>query len=1217
MKQVLNLSVLFQADKSVRALEQTIYGADQTLPIDESMVRQLAARDSYNDENADASVLEKTTSDVASEKSFKKASNVSLYGQEETLPLDISYVRQLARRDMKDAEAPTLPETPGWSDKSLPSSGKMSDTTFYGHDVTASVDMSLIRHMAQKDAEEENQNVEMSVDQTTPGEMTFEESDKTVKIDFGLIRKLAQKDRETAPSSEPEISRYNVTLDASPQRFSFSSPRQLVRELEPRKIIPGQTGSYKFETPQKIRADTTKIEEEQSPEISLDLTADSEVSFAPRTPLRAYVSILDDLGEEDSGEIIFKDTPKVPVPDSPKPVLTTPSSIKKRKRFADSLAAAAQLEAIVEEEHAVPTFVPGGKEERFRTKDTSKRVRSTSATGLSPVVKTPARRRSSSRSASDLAPDSSFTSTVAQKLGDTSDTPADVSVKQIEKSKQMSITTETPRRRTRSSVSETEAEPGQVTTSSKSLIKSQISVESEHTADLSLVQQTQSYKQDLSTSTLAETPRRRTRSSVSETEVEPSKVIAPIKSPKKSQVSVESEPTKSSPKESQDHVKAVTPPKLPEEIQPATDIEPTQTGTPTKSTPEFHSTAEIKVSTSTESPPKMLDPVESEPTKHRSPAEESKEIVLSVIESEPSKNASPDKAEIKLVTSPAEDVDVSMEVDTSESSDAFKSFSPKNDSKKEESDQTATLKLEDSNENHFQSLPTTPEVALAEVTPTEDASCLKTEVAAGTIDASHVEDVPQIETSMKVAEHAVPEKKPVELIVSEVSKPSDHEHTESQSRTRRSKMSSSISHPSPAVTRPRRRTKSSLSESTTSEPVTLEVKAQAKVQPESKLEISTSAIEQDAIVEPVQDQAKVQHEAKVELEQDRVEPTQKESDLRDSTSVVLKEVAPVQDGDAVTLKVEAQGSVQLESKVELATSTVGLEGEMEPVQDQAEVEHESKVELVVTAEVKPIQTQSDISIPASDVEKETKSVQPDEDQMEIVQDQAKVELAIPMEEDDNLEPVQHHIDDLVTESVQGGVVDKMELVRDQAKVELVEETVEAKGLQVSAVESKRGKTMSHASPFFVEGVVARRRTRSTLSESEPEAEVIGLPLGRKAKKSETEPSVSSTPGRRSKKSESVKEIVSSAEPVEIDLPEVEPEIQPAKGTTPARSRKFEAQSSEGMDEGPAPVSIIEDSTPVVSLSRRSRRGETLEELVPSTPEAKQDAATPLTDSAAR
>ena len=222
-----------------------------------------------------------------------------------------------------------------------------------------------------------------------------------------------------------------------------------------------------------------------------------------------------------------------------------------------------------------------------------------------------------------------------------------------------------------------------------------------------------------------------------------------------------------------------------------------------------------------------------------------------------------------------------------------------------------------------------------------------------------------------------------------------------------------------------------------------------------------------------------------------------------------------------------------------------------------------------------------------------------------------------MEEDDNLEPDQDFSDNLVspsgleneTESVQGGAVDKVEPIQESAKVELVEDTVET-----DVVSKKRGKSTSHttASPFVVEGVV-RRRTRSTLSESEPVVPVVGLTPGRKPKKSETEPTASSTPSRRSKKPETVEKIVTSAEP---DLPEVEPEIQTAKGTTPARSRKFEGQSSEDMDEGPAPVSIIDDSTPVASPSRRLRKGETLKELVPSTPEPKQD-VTPLTDSAAR
>jgi len=533
-------SVAFASNKTLS--EHTMYGHQDTMPVDVDLVRMLASRDlqpltpgRLNNTMAasNVSALESDQSYVSGE----KGSNVTIYGHDETMAVDVSLVRNLAQRDLQSAakaaeEEFKFPSTPRFGDRlKVPqverSSVSAVESSMYGHDVTMPVDVSFVRRLVEKDladhrASEEVSNMSTNNDET--GNVSILKEDNCAeKFDLNLIVKMADKDRASSvqveepeasqsiagaltqtkvdsdlDKSESETARDNVTIDSSinvPEKelekkavtFSFSEPKELLVEsaTADKESENNKSVEFKFDAPESVQL----VQEEQSSMLALDTTAKVDLDFVrklaqkdlasavPTTPLSvrsANVSTLEPLNEDDSGEITFKTTVTPrAVPESP--------SVKKRKRFTEAvLASVSHLESILEEDSATPPVVLGVKEERFRVSKATptKRLRSVSATHTSPMVLgTPSRRRSS-QSASDASV--AATSPASSEHQTEQMPPAEVSAKVVE----TPSTVEGPRRRTRSSRSGTEIElPAPATTTndekiSDIIVETKVSVES-------------------------------------------------------------------------------------------------------------------------------------------------------------------------------------------------------------------------------------------------------------------------------------------------------------------------------------------------------------------------------------------------------------------------------------------------------------------------------------------------------------------------------------------------------------------------------------------------------------------------------------------------------------------------------------------------------------------------------------------------------------------
>ena len=388
-----------------RVAETTMYGPDVTMAVDVDLARILASQDSETNVSQNVTTFgAEMDQSVVSSGNSNKGSNVTMYGHDETIPVDVSFVRRLAQRDAEEEleeDSFCVPKTPRSVDRSAifgrsTSGDRVSDATMYGSDGTMPVDVSFVRHLAKNDAEEE----EMETEQTS-----YSGGVSIVDLDHAETNK-----------TDSSISQMTVSDTFSMNRFSFSEPKELVIQKsgpETEEVTEAnRSGEFKFEEPQNISVAEPKqkidIKSPESSILVLDSTQEvAEIDLVKTlaqkdlaaTPGKSFSTSLSNLEpvfeEEDSGEITFKATPK-----------TVPESAKKRKpRFSESFSASASQLGSILEEVSTPTSFFLGKDERFRTKplsvdSPSSRIRSTSVTHASPSVK---RRSRSSQSASDVS----------------------------------------------------------------------------------------------------------------------------------------------------------------------------------------------------------------------------------------------------------------------------------------------------------------------------------------------------------------------------------------------------------------------------------------------------------------------------------------------------------------------------------------------------------------------------------------------------------------------------------------------------------------------------------------------------------------------------------------------------------------------------------------------------------------------------------------------
>jgi hypothetical protein len=426
-------SVVFGLAQHERVAETTMYGPNVTMEIDVDLARALATQDSET--NVTHNVTHNSTQNVTtygaemdqsvlSSGSSNKGSNVTMYGHEETMPIDVSFARHLAQQDAEEVleeDSFCIPKTPKAVDRSAIlgrsfSGDRVSETTMYGlSDVTMPADVSLVRRLAKSDKEEEVENEETIEETSFAGDVSIVDLDDMEKT-----------------KTDSSISGPTLSETTEKSRFSFAEPKELIieattgQETAEEVTETNRSGEFKFDEPQLISVSERDQEVELKSAESSMVTLEEEEEIADfdlvkalaqkdlvATPAKSSASFSTTLEpvfeEEDSGEITFKtataeDSGEITFKTTPKPV---PESTKKRKpRFSESFAASAsQLGPIVEEDVSTPTSFFMGKDERFRTKSLSVdspsgRIRSSSVTHPSPSVK---RRNRSSQSVSDIS----------------------------------------------------------------------------------------------------------------------------------------------------------------------------------------------------------------------------------------------------------------------------------------------------------------------------------------------------------------------------------------------------------------------------------------------------------------------------------------------------------------------------------------------------------------------------------------------------------------------------------------------------------------------------------------------------------------------------------------------------------------------------------------------------------------------------------------------
>ena len=369
-------------DKSTRKVSDasmlpnvTFYAPDATLAFDASLVSSLATQDSEGDvtqATMKSAPLDQTQPiSICGSEDSNRQSNVTMYGSEDTVSVDDSFVKELVEGDasgsttsVNETRTTTLmtPRRRGQTSTAVVD----TETTFmYGSGgATPGPNISLVNLLAAEDFLKEDSTSELG-------------AFKTTRPEVGDDQDLGQS-------------------EFSIPQFSFSEPSfvssRVLADAEPESEKPKT--EFKFQKPYVVVSQFPKLVFDET----LDQTSDSSIwNETVQTPAKAA-------SVPDGSEAAAPATPKTPLSASAK---------KRRPRFSESFAASAsQLAAIFEEGEAVTMTTPTKmlNEQSFRVKS---RKRSTSDSCASPSVEKSQRR--STRSSSDVSVDTRVTLSALSK----------------------------------------------------------------------------------------------------------------------------------------------------------------------------------------------------------------------------------------------------------------------------------------------------------------------------------------------------------------------------------------------------------------------------------------------------------------------------------------------------------------------------------------------------------------------------------------------------------------------------------------------------------------------------------------------------------------------------------------------------------------------------------------------------------------------------------
>lgn len=493
----------------------TVYGLQETLPLDVDFVIQLANRDSQESLKQDAEDTKAANTTVWSTHSNDKASNVTMYGHDETMAINVSLVRRLAENDSKEEKT--------YISNTTLSATKMcnvsSDVTIYGRDTTMVPDLSLVKLLAEQDAVEILQADDSLVLSEKESEVSFDDPGQEMP-DEDLARKLADRDKKVLSQSKelalaeivPEKSKVTVGAQSRlPGSYDGQLKEPTKMEIAVESEKPKETyemGSSRFllspsqETKQPAflpvlpaanisvmdsgleTSDYSIYKSEETVKMDFDLAkklAEKDRVVGTPRPSRTNLSSLEPLveEEEESSGVTLVIASTV----GQSPALATPG-INKKKRFSETVPSSSFLQSIMEEREEINLQIIGGHEKRFRNITNQSlleplgRMERTRSISASEPSATERRERSSMSIADIQMASSSVQESITDVksmmyLEDNDACKLDV-IEQGTTSKRgrkaasvsnPSPLVNTPRRRTRSTLSETESEPLKITSS--------------------------------------------------------------------------------------------------------------------------------------------------------------------------------------------------------------------------------------------------------------------------------------------------------------------------------------------------------------------------------------------------------------------------------------------------------------------------------------------------------------------------------------------------------------------------------------------------------------------------------------------------------------------------------------------------------------------------------------------------------------------------------